>query len=137
MRHGRHPEQQEEGFALIELLVVVLIIGILAAIALPMFLGQSDKAKDASAKTRARNLVSQVEACYALTASYPQCESGSPALDTGGVQGAVAHGNAEGYEITAVSDRGNALIITKTAAGLTRTCTATGAVHGGCFNGPW
>ncbi len=46
----RRPVRGSDGFTLIELLIVIIIIGILAAIAIPMFLSQRNKAKDASVK---------------------------------------------------------------------------------------
>ena len=55
---------KRKGFTLIELLIVVVIIGILAAIAIPMFLNQRDKAKVSSLK-EARHTIQVGVSSYA------------------------------------------------------------------------
>ena len=59
-----------KGFTLIELLIVVVIIGILAAIAIPKFAATKDKAKLASIQTDLRNVITAQEAYFADNTAY-------------------------------------------------------------------
>ena len=62
--------RNRKGFTLIELLIVVVIIGILAAIAIPKFAATKDKAKLASVKTDLRNAMTAEEAYFSDFATY-------------------------------------------------------------------
>jgi prepilin-type N-terminal cleavage/methylation domain-containing protein len=62
--------RSQKGFTLIELLIVVVIIGILAAIAIPKFANTKEKAVVASMKSDLRNLAGTQEAYWNQTQSY-------------------------------------------------------------------
>ena len=60
----------EEGFTLIELMVVVLIIAILIAIAIPQFLGARNRAEDRAAQSSLRNALTAAKTAYTDQQSY-------------------------------------------------------------------
>src|SRR5579863_2425839 len=63
-------DRGEQGFTLIELMVVVLIIAILIAIAIPTFLGARQKAQDRAAQSNLRNALTAAKTAYVDSQNY-------------------------------------------------------------------
>ena len=82
-------EEGDKGFTLIELLVVVVIIGVLIAIAIPLYLNYRKGAENKSAASDLRGAISTLEQCYTDNSNvYPSAVSGAGAL-TGCATGSV------------------------------------------------
>ena len=96
----------EGGFSLIEMLVVIIIIGILAAIAVPIFLSQRQKAADATAKSDITTLATFEESYLASDGTYGSFAQLATSGDTfawsqGDTLTIVYYNGAEGFCLSA------------------------------------
>ena len=101
-----------KGFTLIELLIVVVIIGILAAIAIPKFANTKEKAYVASMKSDLRNMVTAQEAYFSDNTTY--------AASTGAL---TNYSSSTGVTVTMTSATGTGWAATAKHNGTTKTCS--------------
>jgi type IV pilus assembly protein PilA len=133
------------GFSLIELLVVILIIGVLAAIAIPSFFGQKAKAINSQAKELARTAETAAETVATdnngnyENVSAKELHAFEPSIlitsSTTNAYLSATTSSKTTYSVTATATDGDEFKISRSATGqITRLCTSP-MTKTGCSGG--
>jgi len=128
----------KRGFTLLELMIVLIIIGVLAALALPRMFGMVEKSRGNEAMTFIREIRNSLERCYTEKAgTYVDCDN----FDNLDVDLSAPNQHFT-YTITGVGATGYTITATRNSADggdgsstITVTQTATGYTRAG--TGPW
>ena len=80
MLHVKRRERRQRGFTLVEIMVVVVIIGLLAATVGPKLIGQSEEAKIKTARTQMAHFSNTLDLYHLNNGFYPTTDQGLEAL---------------------------------------------------------
>jgi prepilin-type N-terminal cleavage/methylation domain-containing protein len=98
--------KSDDGFTLIELIVVIIIIGLLAAIAIPNFLVQRKRSYDTQARSDLRSMGTAQNTYAADQAGFVTC-AGAIACSSSTLLGAYGFAPTSGVKIASVADGAN------------------------------
>jgi type IV pilus assembly protein PilA len=82
---ARAAQPAEDGFTLLELMMVILIIGILIAVLTPLFLGATTRAKDRALQSSLNTATTGAKSLYLVKADYTTATPASMTAETGGL----------------------------------------------------